>query len=278
MAEQPEAVTLSGSRVTFLVRKDLPEDATPEARRKFEAEIAKSKVLKGLRLGPGVGDEWLDASARYFRVYVPGQTLEEVFAREEIVRCEGKDGIAGWAAANLRNVRTVMRTAIPWLPAQSFADYLKWIGESAVAAYQSTDLAEAVQAVQERALATYPNGPSLGFSHGDLAFDNIIVTPNGIWFLIDPLYNPYDCPQWDLGKILQSTYVNWPALKQGKVEPPPPHLLKLAELMMEGEREDGLLFLFYVLLRIIRHAKSGEQKEAIVTESIRIGREYVGLR
>lgn len=53
-----------------------------------------------------------------------------------------------------------------------------------------------------------------GYCHGDLTFDNILVTPNDNWYLIDPVWSKVDSPLWDVGKICQSILVGWKQIKE----------------------------------------------------------------
>lgn len=53
----------------------------------------------------------------------------------------------------------------------------------------------------------------IGFSHGDLTFDNILVSGE-TWYLIDPAWSSVESPLWDIGKILQTTAINWPGIKR----------------------------------------------------------------
>jgi len=55
---------------------------------------------------------------------------------------------------------------------------------------------------------------TLGYSHGDLTCDNILVDTADRWWLIDPAWSAVESPLWDVGKILQSTAVNWENIKQ----------------------------------------------------------------
>lgn len=72
-----------------------------------------------------------------------------------------------------------------------------------------------------------------GFSHGDLTFDNILVSPCGRFNLIDPVYNDAETPLWDAGKILQTTLIGW---KMGSIS-----IRSDAMINVHGFVIDGLL-------------------------------------
>ena len=52
-----------------------------------------------------------------------------------------------------------------------------------------------------------------GYSHGDLSFDNILVDGGTEFYLIDPAWSNIESPLWDVGKIMQSTLINWNGIK-----------------------------------------------------------------
>lgn len=64
------------------------------------------------------------------------------------------------------------------------------------------------------------NEKCIGYSHGDLTFDNILVNPNtDQWSLIDPSWSEVESPLWDVGKIMQTVLVGWNTIKRtGKLD------------------------------------------------------------
>lgn len=53
----------------------------------------------------------------------------------------------------------------------------------------------------------------IGYSHGDMSFDNILFS-NGNFYLIDPAWSIVENPLWDVGKIMQSSLINWGGIKK----------------------------------------------------------------
>ncbi len=53
-----------------------------------------------------------------------------------------------------------------------------------------------------------------GYSHGDFTFDNTLVNNNLDFYLIDPAWSEAESPLWDVGKVLQSTAINWNYIKE----------------------------------------------------------------
>lgn len=118
------------------------------------------------------------------------------------------------------------------------------------------------------------------FCHGDLAFDNILITDNGkLWFidLLDQEYDNYYC---DVAKVLQSTYIDWPAIRDGKIRdslmlarsPRPGELaykaflsafmLEMNVSMLHDSRVP--LYLAVCLARIIPYAPTWRQQKALL--------------
>jgi len=55
---------------------------------------------------------------------------------------------------------------------------------------------------------------SIGYSHGDLTFDNILVANGGEnWYLIDPAWSQVESPLWDIGKLMQTVLIGWNQIK-----------------------------------------------------------------
>lgn len=52
----------------------------------------------------------------------------------------------------------------------------------------------------------------VGYSHGDLSFDNILYADKKL-YLIDPAWSKVESPLWDVGKIMQSVLINWGKIK-----------------------------------------------------------------
>ena len=109
--------------------------------------------------------------------------------------------------------------------------------------------------------------------HGDLAFDNIIVDEDGKWWLIDPILHDFDGWMWDVAKVLQSTYIDWPAIRSGTIRPG--YMLSWDEKLWRimdaflfvlemKEEQDIDMYLAVTLARIIPYAKTVEQKEALL--------------
>lgn len=267
-------VGLSGCRTRVVVIKELSPDHDCESAIKFAVEIAKTNLLTLMALtgAPFKVPGHLEISPgmdRYSRDFIRGRTLEEKLCQ----------------SGRLRFIDVIERiTAIvkslqygPLLSAGVLGDaicYKTWIEGS----YLTVDSGNEIRGAWEELIPDlnrcYPAVP-MGFCHGDLAFDNIIVGEDGEWWLIDPLANAYETPWWDVGKVLQSTYCNWPLLRRGVVAEPDTGMRDIAEAVMGEERKTALFFLMLVLLRIIRHAPEQERKRAILTEALRVGREYV---
>ena len=108
-----------------------------------------------------------------------------------------------------------------------------------------------------------PKHLTLGYSHGDFTFDNILYNENE-WYLIDPSWSAVESPIWDLGKILQSTAANWDGIKcTGFVGKKPQWLADLNEKMIEEmlkffNAEEMLLGLACQLARVSRWCFSDE--------------------
>lgn len=269
MAGDAEArVVLSGSRTRIVAAKGISPDHDQESARKFAAEIAKFHLLARID-GPFKVPGRLEFSADllgYTRDYVEGATLESLMEHpsQSAVSDVGLRIIAILAALRRGPVlgSTFMRGE----------DYYRGLIRQAVDTVEDSLVKDAWIELAS-GLHVYPEVP-MGFSHGDLAFDNIIVDRHGEYWLIDPLANPYETPWWDVGKVLQSTYCNWRELKAGHVTRPDVGMLDIAEAVMGEDRKTALFFLMLVLLRIIRHAPTQGQKQAILTEATRVGREY----
>lgn len=103
----------------------------------------------------------------------------------------------------------------------------------------------------------------LGYSHGDLTFDNILYHKND-WYLIDPSWSAVESPIWDVGKILQSTAANWNGIKcNGIVGEKPQWLIELNEKVIDEmlkvfSAEEMLLGLACQLARVSRWCFSDE--------------------
>lgn len=263
MAGHAATVGLSGDPVHVVVHKLLGSD-TPEGRRKFWGEMGKQMTLARL---PGVlAPPVIDATANeYVRPWVPGENLETHIAVHPEEAEQRADEL-------LEICRVLRKVPAPGdcEPLPSYVGRLVLHARDTVEERRDAEYAQLVGAMAKSEIWACP-----GFSHGDLNLQNVIVDPDGRLWLIDPLLNPCETPWWDIGKLLQSTYVNWAALRAGQVEPPAPHLRAMAERFLQEDRGLGLFFLFLVLLRILRHAPSQAMKAAVLHEALRVGWDHV---
>ena len=267
-------VGLSGCKTRIIVVKEC-NPKTSEDTEKFIGEFAKLSMLclmaSSHKCGFSVpGHLSMDASGRqYSREYIVGETLESQLCS------------AGWNTTSVAHdiIKILDSIAAGPLLCTSMidtTDYFLYLLNDSMSSVEEGNTLETWNAIRARIhSADFPK-VEFGFNHGDLAFDNIIVDPDRKLWLIDPLVNKIETPWWDVGKVLQSTYCNWPALKAGIVDAPSPGLLSIAEnVLLTHDRRTSMFFLMLVLLRIIRHAPKQEQKRAILTEATRIGMEYL---
>lgn len=111
--------------------------------------------------------------------------------------------------------------------------------------------------------------------HGDLAFDNILIDLEGKLWLLDCLDQPFDNYYWDVAKILQSSHVDWPAIRRGEIRRSlmysrDPWLSTIANSFLAAMHiswhEDPRvpLYLGICLARIIPYAPTWPQQRALL--------------
>ncbi len=110
--------------------------------------------------------------------------------------------------------------------------------------------------------------------HGDLAFDNIIIDADERIWLLDALPQAFDHWRWDVAKFMQSTYINWPAIRDNRItesilRTKAPGSADIAAgffdaLLVDLDAPITALYFAVALARIIPYASTVEQKEALL--------------
>lgn len=247
-----------------IVRKELSRN-TPEGRAKLAVEIEKTEILHAyvdptLYQVPRIldcGDTWYDRS------FIIGETIEAYLLHRDAREVQVWQQRLQQILKHWQMIPITART-----DPEVFTRYLQNLWGSAVSSISACPLKQRyVELLRRVHQHPYPIPPA-GFCHGDLALDNLLVDPHGQLWIIDPLLNVYETPWWDIGKLLQSTRANWRQLREGRLAPGPRAWQSWAEELLVDDRPMGLFFLLVVLLRIIRHAPTPRQKEAILIRAM----------
>ena len=144
--------------------------------------------------------------------------------------------------------------------------------------------------VEELSSTTPTWETNLTFCHGDFALDNLLISRDREVYLIDPLINDFESVWWDRAKVLQSSLIQWGKIKRGEVSVEAEsgavfvqgvgkmyefNLAYLAANQDIAESEPLTLYLAVTLTRIVRHAKSSLQMEALLALTNRLLRQYL---
>lgn len=143
------------------------------------------KFKHHLLLSPKVVDSGYDKSGRFFfdMEYVKGDSLSSVFRKESVSNCEYL----------LNQIQTMHHSSTN---RDIFPDILKKL-EAIGASENDTSI-----------IKNCDWNVAIGFCHGDLTFENIIVCKNGI-YLIDFLDSFVDALLIDESKLLQDAFCYW---------------------------------------------------------------------
>jgi len=231
------------------------------------AEVGK---LEGLRVPNGLlfcAPQVGSAGAGYYDMeYIRGRTLEE-----HLQTCPVAE-VVEWAERCGQIVVAFTNRAV-WQRPEDSASLLKDMLCATIDLGIYPRLREL-----EAALPAWLPGT---FSHGDLTLDNMLVTPDGELYLIDPGQQQVETYQWDIAKLLQSCYADWWQIRG--IHDDRSHRLRLfARALLEKLPAHDLalsaLFLGLVLLRIVKYAKTAEQKDTLVQRACVMFDQYLGER
>jgi len=217
--------------------------------------------------------QWLGENSYYEMEYIRGWTLEE-----HLQRCP-VDEIETWAV----RCEKIIRLFSEGDPAYADSSYLRSVLDDTLSG-QYLQLDRVCARLEDYA-------PPRTCCHGDLTLDNILVAPDGQWYLIDPLLNKFGSVYWDIAKLFQSCYCDWYQIRTATTDVSyvagrsrrlrmfaRALLGRLGHPPMHQTLQEYCLFTAVVLLRIVKHAKSQGQRDMLRKRACVMLDQYLGVR
>lgn len=211
---------ISNSRVTLMMepgseRRFVRKQATEpwqSARLKRQCARQRWAHARGLRV-PRVLGSGVERGCFYFDMsYVPGRTLAEAGTRVHAIDCAAFER---FLTSLLTSCAGPAERAVP---PQRFPDKLAAIGRDCRATPALVALQPSIDTLLDDLILRPWQGVPDTSGHGDLTFDNIIVTADGGFVAID-FDEPDPSSLWlDLAKLRQDTHGLWCLRPRGPVE------------------------------------------------------------